>query len=146
MMTRRLGEPPARPVVRQPIHDEIEARLQEIADDYHRMGIVNSDGEVEIPEEEIEELKSEFQDYFDENPDLIEEVSGYIDYCASLDEFESRPPQRPWVMHRVHVPARRARARRSHRVVRVTKTAAGDSGDPDPEPPTRRTLAIGGAP
>ncbi len=39
---------------------------------------------------------------------------------------------------RVIAPARRPRARRSHRVVRVTKTAAGDSGDGDDEPPRPR--------
>jgi hypothetical protein len=43
-------------------------------------------------------------------------------------------------------PARRARARRSHRA--VSKAAGGDSGDSDPpEPPTnRRTATIGGTP
>ena len=53
-------------------------------------------------------------------------------------------------MPRINPPCRvrrcRARARRSHRVVRaVVKTAGGDSGDPDPEPPTpRHTATIGG--
>lgn len=143
VMARRLGDPPMHRVVRQPIHETIEARLQEIADSYYEMGIVNSDGEVVIPEEDIEELKYEFEGFFDENPDLIEEATGYIDYCASMDELESVPPQRPWLIRRVHVPARRSRARRSHRVVRVAKSSSGDSGDGDPEPPSRRTLAIG---
>lgn len=44
-------------------------------------------------------------------------------------------------------PSGRPRARRSQRVVRMAKSAAGDSGDGDPEPPTaRRTPTIGGAP
>ena len=55
-------------------------------------------------------------------------------------------------MPRINPPCRvrrcRARARRSHRVVRaVVKTAGGDSGDgdPEPEPPTpRHTATIGG--
>lgn len=50
---------------------------------------------------------------------------------------------------RCATPVRRARARRSHRVVRVAKTAGGDSGDPDPEPEpptTRHTATIGGVP
>lgn len=58
------------------------------------------------------------------------------------------PPARA-IRVQICTATRRPRTRRSHRVVRaVAKTAGGDSGDPEPEPPTTRCTAttIGGAP
>lgn len=46
----------------------------------------------------------------------------------------------------VTAPARRPRARRSHRVVRVAKPADGDSSDGDGEPPSRRRPRARGPP
>lgn len=92
-----------------------------------------------------EQLESEFGD---SRPNLYEDVQNYLYHQGQLHEAERRCRDK----QRALAPVRRcrARARRSHRVVRaVVKTAGGDSGDgdPDPEPPaTRRYLGCEVAP
>jgi hypothetical protein len=90
------------------------------------------------------QLESEFQD--SGHPNLYEDVQNYLSRQDDLRQAERVCRDRG----RSVAPVRRcrARARRSHRVVRaVVKTAGGDSGDgdPEPEPPTtRHTATIGG--
>jgi hypothetical protein len=91
-----------------------------------------------------EALESEFG-----RPGLYDDVCEYYSHHSEPEHVERRWRHQA----RALVPPRRcrARARRSHRVVRaVAKTAGGDSGDGDGEPAepdgSRRALTIGGAP
>jgi hypothetical protein len=90
------------------------------------------------------QLESEFPD--SGHPNLYEDVQNYLSREDDLRQAERRYRDRA----RSVAPVRRcrARARRSHRVVRaVVKSSSGDSGDGDPEaePPTPwHTTTIGG--
>jgi hypothetical protein len=83
-----------------------------------------------------EELESEFGVVDDSRPHFYDDVQNYLYHHGQLHEAERRCRDK----QRALAPVRRcrARARRSHRVVRVAKTSSGDSGDPDPELPGNR--------
>lgn len=117
-------------------------------DDYDDDGNLRDDVRTEgrpryrpVSDDELrEQLESEFGD---SRPNLYEDVQNYLYRQGELRELGRRCRDR---QHSLALVRRcRTRARRSHRVVRVTKTAAGDSGDGDPEPPTTRRGPSSGA-
>lgn len=118
--------------------DNAAAQRRSLAGELRRIGLPEiADKVASAGRREFRELR-ELADVLDP-PHRREDDYIALPVKASMRAHES--------MHWRRAAVRRPRTRRSHRVVRVAKTAAGDSGDPDPEPPTtRRTATIGGAP
>jgi len=97
----------------------------------------------------VSELEWEHRRVEREEPELFTDAMAYWEVmvlgngreqiCVSLKHRAARYSPMPRARMLL-----RPRARRSRRVVRVAKTAGGDSGDPDPEPPSRWRFTVVG--